>query len=589
MKSYIEILSEINNKLKSKNLSNFCHQKYQNASYLWVGDGSEKIGIRELHYEVRYIEKDNIFQIEIHSESKNNEKSKDLQKKIKDGLFGYYQLNDSLKNSYELKNTSKKGLNNWLIVSKKRYNLNDEKIVEDILDGLEKLDNDFGNKCRDIMRGVESLEQTININMINKEMIEKSKQLLNNKKQIILYGPAGTGKTFNTKSIIVNHAFGDADNIDEKYEELQDQGRVKFVTFHQSFAYEDFIEGIKPIPEDRDVKYDVQDGIFKELCGSAQQIDFHEEQVLKATRAEYKVVKVTSETLCLEDKNAKKFMLFRECINRFVEYINRNRVDLNSFKADQDTAESYFGKNSNAFQINQHTGAYTAAIKYIFEEENKNNQSYYLIIDEINRGNISKIFGELITLLESNKRLGNKETELKTKLPYSKEDFGIPPNLYIIGTMNTSDKSIAHLDIALRRRFGFVEMLPDPEILENSECKSLLQKLNQRIEILLDKDHLIGHSFFCGKSEADIPTIMQNEIIPLLEEYFYGDYEKIQLVLGSKNLNSEKFEKHEKYKDITNIKKLLENSNKETKYDYWFQLGKDFDSSLGEKAEAEGE
>lgn len=210
-------------------------------------------------------------------------------------------------------------------------------------------------------------------------------------------------------------------------------------------------------------------------------------------------------------------------------------------------------------------------------------QNYYLIIDEINRGNISKIFGELITLLESSKRLC-EDNELTTTLPYSKEEFGIPPNLYIIGTMNTSDKSIAHLDIALRRRFGFVEMLPDPEILENSECKSLLQELNQRIEILLDKDHLIGHSFFCGKSKEDIPTVMQNEIVPLLEEYFYGDYEKIQLVLGNNNLSSEKY-------DIKNnlIKKLIDSSNKEFEYKYWFQLEKDFDSSLGEKAVAEGE
>jgi 5-methylcytosine-specific restriction protein B len=162
----------------------------------------------------------------------------------------------------------------------------------------------------------------------------------------------------------------------------------------------------------------------------------------------------------------------------------------------------------------------------------KNSKPYYLIIDEINRGNISKIFGELITLLEKDKRLGKKD-ELTTQLPYSKEEFGIPPNLFIIGTMNTSDKSIANLDIALRRRFGFIEMLPKYDLNTNlisEEYSKILKTLNKRIEILLDKDHLIGHSFFMKENgeDKDLEFIFKYEIVPLLEEYFYNDYEKIQ-------------------------------------------------------------
>lgn len=514
---------------------------------------------------------------------------------------------------------------------------------------------------------------------INSKLTTDSKQLLNNKKQIILYGPAGTGKTYNTKNIIVNHAFGDVDNIDEKYKELQDQGRVQFVTFHQSFAYEDFIEGVKPNLNEEvegNISYKVENGIFKELCEKAvisnrRLVDQSHEKITSNSKF-WKISLGDSQTneatmvydYCIENncialgwnEDAKNSMFnrFKNEIKRgdlvFVSNGNRkikalarvvgdfreedteigykNYRDVEWLIKDMNLAtdklfKSYFSQMSfysldnnkpdleklNKILVGNDVIEYSeSTIKehlekfYKKDKEEKekyfeeSSQNYYLIIDEINRGNISKIFGELITLLESSKRLGEAD-ELTTTLPYSKEEFGIPPNLYIIGTMNTSDKSIAHLDIALRRRFGFVEMLPsyDEKIIKNEKCRILLKNLNDRIEILLDKDHLVGHSFFCGISENEsnlnnkISTIMQNEIVPLLEEYFYGDYEKIQLVLGNNNLSSEKFEKHEKYKDVANIKKLLENSNKETKYEYWFQLGKGFDNSLGENAEDKSE
>ena len=169
-------------------------------------------------------------------------------------------------------------------------------------------------------------------------------------------------------------------------------------------------------------------------------------------------------------------------------------------------------------------------------------QRYVLVIDEINRGNIAAIFGELITLIEVDKRDGMAEA-VSVRLPYSKtEDFSVPPNLHILGTMNTADRSVEALDTALRRRFSFVEMPSRPDLIQQPEglavdLRSMLATMNARIEQLLDKDHHIGHSYFMGIAsapdpEAELKRVFKNKVLPLLEEYFHGDAVKVGMVLG---------------------------------------------------------
>jgi 5-methylcytosine-specific restriction protein B len=209
--------------------------------------------------------------------------------------------------------------------------------------------------------------------------------------------------------------------------------------------------------------------------------------------------------------------------------------------------------------------SYTKALgNYLMEHfnysQNENNEliNYVLIIDEINRGNVSAIFGELITLLEEDKRKGNKE-QTEVILPYSADKFSVPNNVYIIGTMNTADRSVEALDTALRRRFSFIEMQPNSNVLLNSEyqdvdLKQLLETINQRIEVLIDKDHQIGHSYFIGiQNLEDLKLIFKDKIIPLLEEYFYGDFGKIGLVLGGNFIfqeeNTAKFPKNFNYEN----------------------------------------
>lgn len=451
----------------------------------------------------------------------------------------------------------------------------------------------------------------------------------------ILYGPPGTGKTYTTiaKAIqIINPNFNlnqERHIVKEEFNRLLNSNLIRFVTFHQSFSYEDFVEGIKPIvvtnninkDEVKDVVYEIQDGVFKELCKKSKEkrqgevakekkiinlseteftnTDFYKLSLGDSTNRDNDAIyEYCIENSCIAigfgemtDFSGKKTSeIYRICeengltsytpiaLNYFIHYLKHGDYVLisngnRSIRAMGQIVGNYY-YNENA-PIEYH---HFREVKWIFYNEDlpanelyekslsqqtiyklqkgllnkeffvpriKNPKqdeinNYVFIIDEINRGNIASIFGELITLIEEDKREGKSE-ELNTILPYSKETFSVPNNIYIIGTMNTADRSVEALDIALRRRFNFIEVAPNTDLIDtiievcNGEInlKDLIDIINLRIEKLLDKDHKIGHAYFMTvKSEADLKDVFADKVIPLLEEYFFGDFSKIGLILG---------------------------------------------------------
>lgn len=447
-------------------------------------------------------------------------------------------------------------------------------------------------------------------------------------KNLILSGPPGTGKTYSAMhyavAIVENRPFhvimeeGKGD-VFQRYQKYKEEGLIAFITFHQSFGYEEFVEGIRPVlsvdenmEPGNELEYEVCDGVFKAFCDKAGAPVADSESIDLGLGKNPNVWKVSLEGTgdnptrkeCFEKGHIrigydsygeilpddyKKGDGGRNILNAFYYrmqvgdvifscYSNKTIDAIGVVTGEPEWHEEYqhfkrlrkvnwlvTGLNEDIYELNSdklmmQPAVYRLSISVsdtlqllrklkpeLFAQYIKIPNRVF-IIDEINRGNISKIFGELITLVEPTKRIGEIE-QLRATLPYSRQKFGVPDSVYIIGTMNTADRSIARIDVALRRRFVFFEMLPDSGTLEEIYVEELsiakmLDVINNRITILLDRDHTIGHSYFLqalqeNPSIEKLATIFQHEIVPLLQEYFYDDYEKIRLVLGDNQKTEE--------------------------------------------------
>jgi len=386
----------------------------------------------------------------------------------------------------------------------------------------------------------------------------------------ILYGPPGTGKTYNSinKAIsIINPEFDltqDRSLIKKEYDRLVTENQILFTTFHQSMSYEDFIEGIKPETKEENVIYDVVPGLFLEICNTAEN-NWEDAKEGNSQKLSFEDAFLLLKEEWVENEEI-KFPLKREGNDFTILGFTKKSIQFK--KASGGTGHTLsIGTLKDYYYKKKEVRLTGVGIYYpsILDKLNKYQpttisqkviKNYVIIIDEINRGNVSQIFGELITLIEEDKRLG-KDEALEVMLPYSKEKFGVPPNLYIVGTMNTADRSVEALDTALRRRFSFEEIQPNPSliategklketqgIVDDINLPRVLETINNRIEILSNRDHKIGHSYFMKvTSLVDLKATFKKNIIPLLQEYFYNDYEKIGWVVGEGFFVQQKIDK----------------------------------------------
>ena len=437
-------------------------------------------------------------------------------------------------------------------------------------------------------------------------------------KNIILYGPPGTGKTYSTVRRALELILGPEKlaGLGEKgllalFREHQARGQVEFVTFHQAYGYEEFVEGIRPVLDQAagsGVHYELHEGAFKRIALRAAteglrmesaEPDFDElwsRLVEDLEEEDGRTAKSQSGKTYRMEVSSRRNVLVRPC--EVDEEDNVTEVGEKHQTASRDNAQliwkhkSELGPEAESFSYEKTTelfarergsagGHHYTALWIVYTQLlalsraagsrkialvdrvarvqqaldkpgptttftfSARSPQYVLIIDEINRGNMSKILGELITLLEPDKRLGAR-TELKLPLSYSPEHrFAVPPNLHVLGTMNTADRSIALMDVALRRRFTFEELLPDSsvirEVLRNRVpdeafielVVDVFETVNDRIRFLYDQDHQLGHSYFLDVRDiGDLRRLFVDRIIPMLQEYFYGAWDKICTVLG---------------------------------------------------------
>lgn len=353
--------------------------------------------------------------------------------------------------------------------------------------------------------------------------------ILEAKKQIILQGAPGTGKTYATAEIALR-MIGKTipttrEDLMKAYQEAVKSGQIVFTTFHQSMDYEEFIEGLKPNVNDKgELFYEVQNGIFKDICekASLKNANSFDEAYQKMLQD---ISEQDDEMLILKTVSNKEFGIKVNSNQNLTLYTGSREKSMGSL-----TKSNIILSLSGNVSFSGWEGYFQSVVKALKEKygfvdaESNENKKHVLIIDEINRGNISKIFGELITLLEADKRIG-ATNEIKVRLPYSKAEFGVPSNVYIIGTMNTTDRSLGFIDYAVRRRFAFHTLKADKSKIENDKVKTLFESIEQLIEKNLNTidfnidDIMIGHSYFLAKNDEDLKLKLDYEIKPLLREY----------------------------------------------------------------------
>jgi hypothetical protein len=380
----------------------------------------------------------------------------------------------------------------------------------------------------------------------------------------ILYGPPGTGKTYNTilKSAQIIEPEKAINDFDEALKIFNSNlgDRIEFITFHQNYSYEDFIQGLRPDVESKGhLSFEKKDGVFKQIADKALQnvkdaqkapeeisksVAFSEaleklkDKVLEDSKkiqinetayfiaAEDDAFRYTADNWTLNDKGFGGFRMKYGDLLKFYEEDVKSRQDIKKLTNVSGLAKQHASYYFKAFElVKSLMSTKSNAI------EKAKQQNYVLIIDEINRANISRVFGELITLIEPDKRF-NAKMPLSCKLP-SGEQFIVPSNLYLIGTMNTADKSIALLDIALRRRFEFVPMYPNYEL--EFEEKEILKLINERIIELKGYDFQIGHAYFM-EDDFELVECVNKKVIPLLLEYFLNDEKEVKGILSHAGL-----------------------------------------------------
>ncbi len=460
-----------------------------------------------------------------------------------------------------------------------------------------------GTNYKATQRQYETLEHLVKeLDAVHEPMPEyELRTWLNPPLNQILYGPPGTGKTYQT----VNYALSIIENrsleelalenrleLRRRYQGYLINGQINFVTFHQSFTYEDFVEGIKPLSTAEGLQYVIENGVFKIMCEAARNCLM--EAILQEQpqyHVQFKFGQLYSAFLDHIRKDSFKYFVTphqsRVLLHRIQPYGNialRGEKSFSVKTVRRDLIQQLYLKSNNVENGSElegideivgkgNTGVYLAVYHELkkFEKDFVQNlemeamasvegessaqyevplltesmlsrcRRYVLIIDEINRANLSAVFGELITLLEPDKRDGQQEAT-QLILPYSKMYFSVPPNLYLIGTMNATDRSTQSMDLALRRRFAFQELLPQPNLIgqlarvpfpAGIDLNKLLTVINRRIEQLLDSQHCIGHAYFLNVYDLDdLKAVFAQTIIPLLKDYFFNDLEKIGMILG---------------------------------------------------------